>query len=291
MAVEALSEPSGYEFGLEEPRDMGRACISIPATILSSFHLPYWRKRGPPRIERQDRAQEFSKVNEMIRNTQQRTNMSLDNTSHPGTHGTCNGPQDASSDTGGASSAEGAARAPSTGVTTMNHETLRTTAFAMPLTRRLNCAEQSPEFFKRLSDFSMALKNSAIEQKICDLVHIRASQINGCAFCLDMHVKEAKIHGESELRLYHVAIWRESNLFIPRERAALAWTEAVTKLPEGGIPDELYESVRGQLSEKEISDLTFSIMVINAWNRASIAFKIVPGSADKLYALDKAGLN
>ncbi len=112
-------------------------------------------------------------------------------------------------------------------------------------------------------------------------MNIRASQINGCGFCLDMHVKEAKIHGESELRLYHVAIWRESNLFVPRERAALAWTEAVTNLPEGGIPDELYERVRGQLSEKEISDLTFSIMVINAWNRASIAFKAVPGSADK----------
>jgi AhpD family alkylhydroperoxidase len=159
------------------------------------------------------------------------------------------------------------------------------------MTQRLNYAQKSPELLKKLWDLSVALKDSAIEQKIHDLVQIRASQINGCAFCLDMHVKEAKIHGESEIRLYHVAIWRESNLFIPRERAALAWTEAVTKLPEGGIPDELYERVRGQLSEKEISDLTFSIMVINAWNRASVAFKTVPGSADKLYGLDKAGLN
>ncbi|GES43862.1 alkyl hydroperoxide reductase AhpD [Rhizobium dioscoreae] len=159
------------------------------------------------------------------------------------------------------------------------------------MTQRLNYAQQSPELFRKLSELSMALKDSAIEQKIQDLVHIRASQINGCAFCLDMHVKEAKIHGESELRLHHVAVWRESNLFIPRERAALAWTEAVTKLHEGGIPDELYERVRGQLSEKEISDLTFVIMVINAWNRASIAFKTVPGSADKAYGLDRAGLN
>ncbi|EJL51916.1 alkylhydroperoxidase AhpD family core domain-containing protein [Rhizobium sp. CF122] len=159
------------------------------------------------------------------------------------------------------------------------------------MTQRLNYAQQSPEFFKKLSDLSMGLKDSVIEQKLRDLVNIRASQINGCGFCLDMHVKEAKIHGESELRLYHVAIWRESNLFVPRERAALAWTEAVTNLPEGGIPDELYERVRGQLSEKEVSDLTFSIMVINAWNRASIAFKAVPGSADKAYGLDKAGLN
>ncbi|MGH6963670.1 MAG: carboxymuconolactone decarboxylase family protein [Phenylobacterium sp.] len=159
------------------------------------------------------------------------------------------------------------------------------------MTQRLNYAQQSPELFKKLSDLSMAQKGSVIEQKIQDLVHIRASQLNGCAFCLDMHVKEAKIHGENELRLYHVTIWRESNLFVPRERAALAWTEAVTKLPEGGIPDELYERVRGQLSEKEVSDLTFAIMTINAWNRAAIAFKSVPGSADKLYGLDKAGLN
>ncbi|ANK75053.1 MULTISPECIES: carboxymuconolactone decarboxylase family protein [Ensifer] len=159
------------------------------------------------------------------------------------------------------------------------------------MTQRLNYAQQSPEFFKKISDFSLSLKDSVIEQTIRDLVNLRASQINGCAFCVDMHVKEAKIHGESELRLYHVAIWRESNLFAPRERAALAWTEVLTKLPEGGVPDELYERVRGQLSEKEISDLTFSIMAINAWNRVSVAFKSVPGSADKLYGLDKAGLN
>lgn len=159
------------------------------------------------------------------------------------------------------------------------------------MTQRLNYAQQSPELFKKISDFSLSLKDSVIEQTIRDLVNLRASQINGCAFCVDMHVKEAKIHGESELRLYHVAIWRESNLFAPRERAALAWTEVLTKLPEGGVPDELYERVRGQLSEKEISDLTFSIMAINAWNRVSVAFKSVPGSADKLYGLDKAGLN
>lgn len=159
------------------------------------------------------------------------------------------------------------------------------------MTQRLNFAQQSPEFVKKLTELSMAMHDSVIEQKIHDLVQIRASQINGCAFCLDMHVKEAKIHGESELRLYHVAVWRESNLFVPRERAALAWTEVVTKLPEGGIPDELYERVRGQFSEKEISDLTSAIMIINAWNRASVAFNAVPGSADKLFGLDKAGLN
>lgn len=159
------------------------------------------------------------------------------------------------------------------------------------MSSRLNYAAQSPEFFKKISELSMSLKDSAIEQPIRNLVNIRASQLNGCAFCVDMHIKEAKISGERELRLHHVAIWGESTLFAPRERAALAWTEALTELPTGGIPDELYERVRGQLSEKEVSDLTFSIMTINAWNRISIAFKSVPGSADKLYGLEKSGLN
>ncbi len=159
------------------------------------------------------------------------------------------------------------------------------------MTQRLNYMQHSPELVKKFMDFSLALKSSVIEESIRNLVQIRASQINGCGFCLDMHVKEAKIAGETELRLYHVAIWRESTLFAPRERAALAWTEALTKLPEGGVPDELYERVRGQLSEKEVSDLTFSIMAINAWNRLSIGFKNVPGSADKAFGLDKAGLN
>jgi AhpD family alkylhydroperoxidase len=159
------------------------------------------------------------------------------------------------------------------------------------MTQRLNYAQHSAALFKKFMDFSAELKESVIEEKIRDLVQIRASQMNGCAFCLDMHMKQAKIHGETELRLYHVAIWRESNLFVPRERAALAWTEALTRLPEGGVPDEIYERVRGQLSEKEISDLTFSIMAINAWNRAGVAFKSVPGSADKAFGLDKAGLS
>jgi AhpD family alkylhydroperoxidase len=134
------------------------------------------------------------------------------------------------------------------------------------------------------------VKESPIEQAILDLVFIRASQINGCAFCLDMHVKQATIHGERPLRLYHVAAWRESTLFVPRERAALAWTEVLTQLPPQGVPDEIYDRVRTQFSEKEISDLTFAIMAINAWNRVNIAFKVVPGSYDKEFGLEKAKL-
>jgi len=159
------------------------------------------------------------------------------------------------------------------------------------MTQRINYMKQSPELSKKFLEFSNLLNNSSIERSTADLVAIRASQINGCAFCVDMHVKEAKIHGERELRLYHLAVWRESSLFIPRERAALAWTEILTKLPEGGVPDDIYERVRTQLSEKELSDLTFLIISINGWNRASIAFKSVPGEFDKAYGLDKANLS
>jgi AhpD family alkylhydroperoxidase len=159
------------------------------------------------------------------------------------------------------------------------------------MTQRSNYMKQSPELFKKFLEFSNQLHASSIEKSTTDLVSIRASQLNGCAFCVDMHNKEAKIHGERELRLYHLAVWSESPLFSPRERAALAWTEALTKLSEGGVPDALYDRVRSELSEKELSDLTFLVMSINGWNRASIAFKSTPGEYDKAYGLDKANLS
>src|SRR5690349_11254298 len=158
------------------------------------------------------------------------------------------------------------------------------------MSQRINYIQQSPALFKKFLDFSMQLKDSGIEQATLDFVSLRASQMNGCGFCCDMHTKEARIHGERELRLHHVAIWRESTLFSPRERAALAWTEVLTKLPEHGVPDEIYERVRGQFSEKELSDLTYAVMAINGWNRANVAFRTVPGSSDKLLGLDKANL-
>lgn len=158
------------------------------------------------------------------------------------------------------------------------------------MSQRVDYQQQSPELFKKFAEFSMLTHKSAIEQPIRDLVNIRASQINGCAFCLDMHIKEATIHGERPLRLYHLPAWRESALFAPRERAALAWTEALTQLSPQGVPDDIYERVRTQLSEKEISDLTFDVMAINAWNRVNVGFRTVPGTADKAYGLDKAQL-
>jgi AhpD family alkylhydroperoxidase len=156
---------------------------------------------------------------------------------------------------------------------------------------RLSFAEQSPELVKKLVDFSMAIISSGhIDPVISHLVDIRASQMNGCAFCLDMHVKEAKLHGERELRLYHVTIWRESPLFNAKERAALALTEALTQIAPTGISDELYAEAREQFSAQELSTLVFRIMGINAWNRVNVAFRTTPGTGDKAFGLDKAGL-
>jgi alkylhydroperoxidase family enzyme len=114
--------------------------------------------------------------------------------------------------------------------------------------------------------------------------------MNGCAFCVDMHVKEAKLHGERELRLYHVPIWRESPLFTPQERAALALTEALTAIAPDGISEELYAEVREHFGEDELAALIFRVAIINAWNRANIAVRSAPGARDKLFGLDKAGL-
>jgi AhpD family alkylhydroperoxidase len=156
---------------------------------------------------------------------------------------------------------------------------------------RLDYARPSPALFAKFLDFSLAVgREGSLDPKLVLLVEIRASQMNGCAFCVDMHVKEAHLRGERELRLHHVAIWRESPLFDARERAALAWTEALTQIAPTGVSDALYTEVREQFSEKQLADLTFCVMAINGWNRANVAFRTVPGSKDQAYGLDKAGL-
>ncbi len=159
------------------------------------------------------------------------------------------------------------------------------------MTERLNHMRQVPALTQKLTDLTFALKTGNVEQTILSFVEIRASQLNGCAFCLDMHIKQAKLHGERELRIHHVAIWRESTLFNDRERAALEWTEALTRLSPHGVSDEIYAAVCAHFSEDELVYLTYMVMVINAWNRASIAFQSVPGSRDKAFGLDKAGLS
>ena len=159
------------------------------------------------------------------------------------------------------------------------------------MSQRLNFFEQSPGLSKKLFEFSGAVHKGSLGNTLIDLVNIRASQLNGCAFCLDMHCKEAKIHGEQELRIYHIPIWRESTLFSDAEKAALEWTEAVTKLSDDGISDEVYERVRAQFSETQISELTFAIGLINVWNRLNISFRSIPGSADEMLGLTKSGLS
>ena len=153
---------------------------------------------------------------------------------------------------------------------------------------RLNPFKLSPVAQKKFLDFSLA--ENTLEPLLRDLVNIRVSQINGCAFCLDMHVKEATLHGERGLRLHHVALWRESQLFSARERAALRWAELLTRLGQDGVSDEEYEAARTAFSEQELSDLTFAVVAINGWNRLNIAFPKTPGSLDAMYGLDKAGL-
>jgi AhpD family alkylhydroperoxidase len=158
------------------------------------------------------------------------------------------------------------------------------------MSQRINYFDVSPELSRKLFEFSKGIKGT-LDAGLIDLVNIRASQVNGCAFCVDMHSKEAKIHGEHELRLYHLAIRWESTLFSERERAALEWTEAVTKLPPHGIDDEVYERVRKEFTEAEVVELTMAIAMINMWNRLSISSRAVPGSYDEMLGLDKAGLN
>jgi len=159
------------------------------------------------------------------------------------------------------------------------------------MTQRINYAEQSPTLFKKFIEMGGAVKDCSIEASIQHLVEVRVSQMNGCTFCLDLHIKYSRIDGERELRLHHLAAWRDSTLFIPRERASLAWAEALTNLGAHGVPQEVYERVRTQLSEKEITDLTYVVMMINAWNRINVAFTSVPGAFDKMLGLDKANLS
>jgi len=159
------------------------------------------------------------------------------------------------------------------------------------MTQRLNHMEVSPVLFDKMAALSQATKQeTSLEESLLHLVDMRVSMLNGCAFCVDMHAKEAKINGERELRLYHLAIWRESPLFSDKERVALAWAEKLTQVSQTEISDEFYQETRDVLSEQELSDLTYAVVSINAWNRLAVGFSMVPGSADEFFGLDKANL-
>lgn len=159
------------------------------------------------------------------------------------------------------------------------------------MSQRLDYYALAPDLASKYLELSQLLHKKPFLAQVGHLVTLRASQLNGCAFCVDMHVKEARIHGERELRLHHVIVWRESTLFSARERCALEWTEALTQLAPTGVSSALYERVREHLSDAELAELSFLVVSINGWNRLSVAFQAVPGSADKLYGLDKADLH
>ena len=129
-----------------------------------------------------------------------------------------------------------------------------------------------------MSALESYVRQSGLKHSLLELVKTRASQINGCAFCLDMHTKDARAAGETEQRLYTLSTWQETSFFSDRERAALAWTEAVTRVADTQVPDDVFERVRQQFTEKELADLTLAIVTINGWNRLAIAFRKVPGS-------------
>jgi AhpD family alkylhydroperoxidase len=137
---------------------------------------------------------------------------------------------------------------------------------------------KAPDVLKTMLGLADYLRQCGLEHSLMNLIDLRASQINGCAFCLDMHWKDLKAGGEDDQRLYSLDAWRETPFYSERERAALAWTEAVTNVTQGHVPDEVYEEARKHFSEKELADLTLAVVAINGWNRLNIAFRTVPGA-------------
>ena len=145
------------------------------------------------------------------------------------------------------------------------------------MTPRFNYADAAPGVYDAMDPVDQYLDQSSLEAPLLHLVRLRASQLNGCAYCIDMHWKDLRALGESEQRLYSLDAWRESPGYTARERAALEWAEAVTRVADDHVPDSVHAAVEPHFSRTELADLTFAIAVINAWNRLSIAARLVPG--------------
>jgi len=143
---------------------------------------------------------------------------------------------------------------------------------------RIDYARVAPAAVEAMRGLESYVHSSGLEGSLLELVKIRASQINGCAYCLDMHTRDARAAGEAEQRLYALAAWHEAPFFSPRERAALAWTEAVTTLHPDHVADAVYEGARGQFTESELVALTVAVIAINGWNRLAISMRSVPGT-------------
>jgi AhpD family alkylhydroperoxidase len=143
---------------------------------------------------------------------------------------------------------------------------------------RIDPAKTAPEVYRAMLALESVVKSSGLERNLLDMVKLRASQINGCAYCIDMHSKDLRAEGENEQRLYLLDAWREAPFYSERERAALAWTEAVTAITVGHVPDEVYDEVRQHFTDDELAKLTLAVVAINGWNRFAIAFRAKPGS-------------
>ena len=156
---------------------------------------------------------------------------------------------------------------------------------------RIDLMHAAPGVIHVMLGLERQIRQAGFDEGLLNLVRMRASQINGCAYCLDMHSKDARANGETEQRLYGLDAWRETPYYSTRERAALEWTEALTLVSETGAPDEVYDRVREQFSEDELVHLTLAIVAINGWNRLNVAARTVPGGyvAGSLAALHAAG--
>jgi AhpD family alkylhydroperoxidase len=144
------------------------------------------------------------------------------------------------------------------------------------MARRIAYDQVAPDALKSLAATRPYIESSGIEPRLRALVELRVSQVNGCAYCVDLHSREARRAGEAQQRLDCLPVWRETPFFDDRERAALAWAESVTLVPQTGVPDAVYEEVRGHFSEKELVDLTLIVSLMNAWNRMAISFRHGP---------------
>jgi AhpD family alkylhydroperoxidase len=146
------------------------------------------------------------------------------------------------------------------------------------MAERLNYAKAFPEGVHAVLNLEKIIRSSGLEPSLLELVKTRASQMNGCAYCIDMHTKDARAAGETEQRLYALSAWRETPFFTSRERAALAWTEAITNIQAGHAGDEVYTQARGEFDETELVKLTLAVAQINTWNRIAIAFRVEAGT-------------
>ena len=146
------------------------------------------------------------------------------------------------------------------------------------MSERVDYTKASPGAFRAMFGLERYVRGCGLEASLLELVKMRASQLNGCAFCLDMHSKDARAAGETEQRLYLLSAWREAPFYTPRERAALAWAEALTLVADGHVPEEVYEEARAHFGEKELVDLSLAVVAINGWNRLSVAFRTEAGT-------------